>query len=217
MDDEPAVKMEFVSDEPRPAPERPSRYTRSFNGLIVAMVVTVVFVAAYVGIRALLRDQPHVTPEVDYASCVAYLQAADVAVVHPSSLPEGWRASAVHYEPGTPPQWRLAMLTDQEEFVGVVQQEEDLDDLLAEHVDESAQQGEDAAVPNSLGVPVWQTWSDAGGDHAFSAELTSGPLAGQTLLVYGSAPVADQEELIGLLTLDPVGDAANDCDTEQLQ
>jgi predicted transcriptional regulator len=42
-------------------------------------------------------------------------------------------------------------------------------------------------------------------------------LAGQTLLVYGSAPVADQEELIGLLTLDPVGDAANDCDTEQLQ
>jgi hypothetical protein len=92
-----------------------------------------------------------------------------------------------------------------------------VDDLLAEHVDESAQQGEDAAVPNSLGVPTWQTWSDVGGDHAFSAELTSGPLAGQTVLVYGSAPVADQETLIGLLTIDPVEGTPNACDTEQLQ
>ena len=80
MDDDPAVKMEIVSDVPKPAPERPSRYTRSFNGLIVAMVVTVASVGAYVGIRALIRDQPHVTQEVDYASCVAFLQAADPGI-----------------------------------------------------------------------------------------------------------------------------------------
>jgi hypothetical protein len=66
-------------------------------------------------------------------------------------------------------------------------------------------------------VPTWQTWSDVGGDHAFSAELTSGPLAGQTVLVYGSAPVADQETLIGRLTLDLVEGTPNACDTEQLQ
>ena len=62
----------------------------------------------------------------------------------------------------------------------------------------------------------WQTWSDEGGDHAFSTVVESGPLAGQTLLVYGSASVADQETIVGLLTLDPVdtGDSATDCDTD---
>jgi len=214
------VKIILVSDHPaatpEPAPERPSRYTRSFGGLLGAMLVTVVFVGGYVGFRALTRDQPEIRPEVDFAACVALLQDAGVPVVHPASLPEGWRATGVHVERAEPAQWRLALLTDDDEFVGVVQQEEDVDDLLEEFVDENAEQGADAAPENSLGATSWQTWSDEGGDHAFSTELTSGPVAGQTLLVYGSAPVADQEALIGLLTLDPVAGAANDCDTDEL-
>jgi len=217
------VKMILVTDqhpataEPaEPAPERPSRYDRSFGGLLAAMVVTVVFVGGYVGFRALTRDQPEIEPKVDYASCVALLQDADVSVVHPSSLPGGWRATGVHFDRTAPAEWRLALVTDDDEFVGVVQQEQDVDDLLAEYVDESADQGEDASPENALGITTWQTWSDNGGDHAFSAEPTSGPLAGQTVLVYGSATVADQENVLGLLTLDPVDDAANDCDTDQL-
>ena len=57
-------------------PERPSRYNRTFGGLLAAMTVTVLFVAAYVGFRALFREQPDVKQEVDYLSCVAYLQDA---------------------------------------------------------------------------------------------------------------------------------------------
>jgi hypothetical protein len=211
-----------VSEEPAaspgPAPERPSRYDRNFGGLLAAMVVTVVFVAAYVGFRALTRDQPDLEPDVDYASCVAYLQEADVSVVHPGSLPSGWRANAIHFTRGTPPQWRLGLLTPDDGFVGVVQQDEDVDDLLSEYVDESPREGPDAAPANGLGVTSWQTWSDAGGDHAFSTELGSGPLAGQTLLVYGSAPFADLEAVLGALTLDPVagGVSASDCDTDEL-
>jgi hypothetical protein len=207
---------EHPAATPGPTPERPSRYDRSFGGLLAAMVVTVLFVAAYVGFRALTRDQPDIQPEVDYAACVALLEDADVSVVHPSSLPDGWRATGVHFERAEPPQWRLALLTDDDEFVGVVQQEEDVDDLLAEYVDEQPRQEEDAAPDNSLGVASWQSWSDTGGDHAFSAEPATGPLAGQTLLVYGSAPVADLERVVGLLTLDPVAGASNDCDTDQL-
>jgi hypothetical protein len=212
--------MILVTDHPvaapDPAPERPSRYDRSFGGLLGAMVVTVVFVAAYVGFRALTREQPDIEPDVDYASCVALLQDADVVVAHPASLPDGWRATAVHYQRSAPTQWRLALLTDDDEFVGVVQQEEDVDDLLHEYVDEHPDQGEDAAPGNSLGATSWQTWSDAGGDHAFSTEPPSGPLVGQTLLVYGSAAVADLETVVGLLTLDPADGASNDCDTDQL-
>ena len=77
------MKINGVSEEPAatpdPAPERPSRYDRNFGGLLAAMVVTVLFVGGYVGFRALTRDQPDLEPDVDYASCVAYLQEADVS------------------------------------------------------------------------------------------------------------------------------------------
>jgi len=210
--------MRSVSDQPAAAPEQPSRYNRSFGGLVAAMIATVVFVAAYVGFRALTREQPDIEPRVDYASCVGYLQEAGLEVVHPRSLPSGWRASSISFERGAPPQWRIGMLTDDDEFVGVVQEQDDVDDLLDHYVDPSPRQGDDAAPENSLGATSWQTWSDTGGDHAFSTVLESGPLAGQTLLVYGSAPVADQEAVVGLLTLDPVdtGVSATDCDTDAL-
>ena len=215
------MKINAVSDEPAatpdPAPEQPSRYDRNFGGLLAAMVVTVLVVGAYVGFRALTRDQPDLDPDVDYASCVAYLQEADLPVVYPQELPSGWRASVIHFGRGTPPDWRIGLLTDQDEFVGVVQQQDDVDDLLTQYVDENPTQGDDASPDNGLGVTSWQTWSDAGGDHAFSTELSSGPLAGETLLIYGSAPVADQEALLRELTLDPVsgGVSASDCDTDE--
>ena len=207
--------MRGVSEQPA-APEQPSRYNRSFGGLVAAMIATVVFVAAYVGFRALTRDQPDIEPNVDYASCVGYLQEAGVEVVHPRSLPPGWRATSISFDSGAPPQWRIGMLTDDDEFVGVVQDQDDVDDLLDRYVDPSPRQGDDASPDNSLGVTTWETWSDTGGDHAFSTVLEAGPLAGQTLLVYGSASVADQETIVGLLTLDPVdtGESATGCDTD---
>jgi len=210
--------MRDVSEQPAGPPEQPSRYNRSFGGLVAAMIATVVFVAAYVGFRALTRDQPDIEPRVDYASCVGYLQEADVQVVYPRSLPPGWTATSINFENGAPPQWRIGLLTDDDEFVGVVQDQDDVDDLLDHYVDPSPSQGDDAAPENSLGVTTWQTWSDAGGDHAFSTVLEAGPLAGQTVLVYGSASVADQEAVVGLLTLDPVDTAvsATDCDTDVL-
>ena len=202
--------MKDVSQQPVPTPERPSRYDRSFGGLLAAMLVTVLFVAAYVGFRALIRDQPDIVPEVDYLSEVQELQRAEVTVVHPCGLPEGWRASSTSFTRGTPPSWGVGLVTDDGEFVGVRQEQADVADLLASYVDESPDQGEDAAPTNHLGVSSWETWSDGGGDHAFSTTLPS-PLAGQTLLVYGSASVAQQERLIDLLTTAPVGGASAPC------
>jgi hypothetical protein len=212
--------MNNVSEQPAATPpEQPSRYDRSFGGLLAAMIVTVLFVAAYVGFRALTRDQPDVVEKVDYLSCVAYLQEADVTVVYPGELPPHWKATSINFERGNPPRWRVGMVTDDDEFVGVVQQKMEVADLLHSYVDQSPAQGDDAAPVNTLGAAQWQTWSDAGGDHAFSTVLDSGPLAGQTLLVYGSASVADQEAVLATLTLDPVGagSSATDCDTDALQ
>ena len=204
------VKMKDVSQQPVPTPERPSRYDRSFGGLMGAMLVTVLFVVAYVGFRALIRDQPEIVPEVDYVSEVQELERVEVTVVHPCRLPEGWRASSTSFTRGTPPAWGLGLVTDDGEFVGLRQEQADVEDLLASFVDESPTQGEDAAPANHLGVTSWATWSDGGGDHAFSTTLPS-PLTGQTLLVYGSASVAQQEQLIDLLTTARVGDASAPC------
>lgn len=179
--------------------ERPSRYPRTFNGLIAAMVATVLFVAGYVGFRAVTREQPDVVQRADYLSDVRDLQAADVTVVFPCGLPAGWRATSTDFERGDPPQWGTGFVTDDDEFVGVRQEQADVDDLLGTYVDENPDQGEDASPTNSLGVSTWETWSDSGGDRAFSGTL-GGPLAGQTLLVYGSASVAQQEDLIARLT-----------------
>src|SRR4051812_19519600 len=182
--DEPAVKMDVVSDGPAATPpERPSRYDRSFGGLLAAMVVTVLFVAGYVGFRALTRDQPDIEPEsVHYLSCVSDLQGAGTTVAYPVALPAGWIDSSVAFTRGTQPSWRMGMLTDRGEFVGLVQEDESVSDLLSTYVDKSPAAGEDAAPDNQLGVTTWKTWSDQGGDHAFSATLDNGPLAGETLL-----------------------------------
>jgi hypothetical protein len=186
-------------------PERPSRYDRSFGGLIAALIATVLFVAAYVGFRAFIREQPDVEPEsVNYLSCVSDLQGAGTTVAYPIALPAGWLDTSVAFERGSSPLWRIGILTDREGFVGVVQQKEDAGDLVRTYVDKTPIPGDDATPENGLGVTTWQTWSDRGGDHAFSAVLDSGPLAGQTLLVYGSASVEEQAALIDLLTVEPV-------------
>jgi hypothetical protein len=184
-------------------PERPSRYDRTFGGLVAALIATVLFVAAYVGLRAFMREQPDIEPEsVHYLSCVSDLQDAGTTVAYPVALPAGWLDTSVAFEHGTSPVWRIGMLTDRGGFVGLVQQKEDAEDLVRTYVDKAPHPGDDATPENGLGVASWRTWSDSGGDHGFAAEMDSGPLAGQTLLVYGSAPVADQEALIGLLTID---------------
>ena len=216
------MKINAVSEDsaatPDPAPERPSRYDRNFGGLVAAMIVTVLFVGGYVGFRALTRDQPELDPDVDYASCVAYLQDADVSVAYPQSLPSQWRANVIHFVRGNPPGWRIGLLTDRDEFVGVVQQPDDADDLVdAVRRREPPSRATTRHRRTAWVSTSWQTWSDPGGDHAFSTELSSGPLAGETLLVYGSASVADQETVLRALTLDPVtgGVSARDCDTDE--
>ena len=198
-------------------PERPSRYDRSFGGLVAALIATVLFVAAYVGLRAFMREQPDIQPEsVHYLSCVSDLQAAGTAVAYPVALPAGWLDTSVAFGRGASTSWRIGMLTDRGAFVGVVQEKEDAEKLVRTYVDEAPDAGQDATPANDLGVATWQTWSDPGGDHGYSAKVGSGPLSGQTLLVYGSAPVEDQEALIGLLRVDPVAQPPADakpCDS----
>ncbi len=175
--------------------EQPSRYTRSFGGMTGALIVTVLFVLAFVAWRGLFRTDVDNTPvAVDWLESVELAQQADFAVVHPRELPAGWTATSVDLFAGDDPRWGLGVLTDDGDFIGVRQQDTSVDALVELYVDEKAEAGDDASVPSEV-TDTWQTWSDDGGDHGYSTELDE-----DAVLVYGSAPVQDIETYVGLLT-----------------
>ena len=90
----------------------------------------------------------------------------------PSSTRRRCRAGgsrpSIDFVPGERPAWGIGMLTDDEKFVGIRQADDDLSSLLSTYVDADAVQGDTVTVPGAL-TAQWQEWSDAGGDHAYSA------------------------------------------------
>ncbi|WP_205471339.1 DUF4245 domain-containing protein [Nocardioides sp. SYSU D00038] len=177
------------------------RYHRSANGLIASLVVTVLAVALFVVLRNANRTEPVLEPEsVDYLDVVAQAADGGTDLVHPRRLPEGWIATSIDLDRAPEPGWGIGILTDDDTFVGLRQEDADVRDLVEEYVDENAVTEDPIEVPGAI-APTWQGWSDDGGDLGWSAEV-----GGETVLVYGSASAADQRTLIGLLTTErPAG------------
>lgn len=181
--------------------EQGGRYNRSFEGLIGAMIIIVLMVLAFVVYRGIFRDPPETElATVDYRDEVLGLQANGVGVVYPESLPDGWRSTEVRYVPSEQPRFELNFFTDDDNFVGLRQVEEDVDDLLEEAgIDEPRE--EDPLTGDAAGdvVSQWDAWSDDDEDHAYSAEVD-----GRTVLVYGSVSAEDLADLVGRLSTDPL-------------
>lgn len=175
--------------------EQPGRYNRSFSGMTGALIVTVVVVVAFVAWRGLFRGEADDTPTpVDWQDSVEVAEQAGLEVVHPLELPAGWTATSVDLRAGDDPEWGMGVLTDDGSFIGIRQQDAAVDELVRRYVDEEAEAGPDAAIASDV-TGTWQTWTDSGGDHGYSAEIGD-----EALLVYGSASVEDIEAYVGLLT-----------------
>lgn len=180
----------------------PGRYTRSFDGLLAALVITVVAVVAWVVFRALTSTETEVEPEaVDYLETVGLAQDSDLEVVYPPTLPDGWKATNVSLVPvpGEAPGFGLSILTDSGTFVGLRQEDDSLEDLLETYVDPEEVVEADGVEVDSPLASTWDGYADDGGDTAYAAELGEAQL-----LVYGSASRADLVTLIELLTTEPL-------------
>jgi hypothetical protein len=174
---------------------RPGRYQRTISGGIGSMIVLVLVVLAFVFFRGVFRGNDAVELEpIDNLSIVGPAQDAGFDIVYPPSLPEGWKVTSVDYDRGTRPAWGIGMLTDDGKFVGLRQEDEDVDSLLETHVDEDPVRGEVVTVDGAI-VPEWQEWSDSGGDAAYSATLGE-----DEVLVWGSAPAEDLLTVVRSLT-----------------
>jgi hypothetical protein len=174
--------------------EQPSRYQRSASGLVGALVITLVVIGGYVAFRAATRDNVDLQPTaVDYREAVMALHDAGTDVVHPTSVPSDWTVTSIDSRPGRELVWGMGILTPSG-FAGVREEDRSVDDLVGQYVDEAADQGDDVTLDGDLGG-TWQSFSDSGGDHAFAVEHGR-----STVLVYGSADVADLRELAESLT-----------------
>lgn len=183
-----------------PSPEQPGRYQRSASGLIGALVILLGLIAAFVAFRAITRNDLDVRPEpVDYLASVANAQAAGLDVVYPRSLPAGWIASTVQLAPVAERSFGISMLTDDDLFVGLRQDDQELDQLLATYVDDDPTEGDTVEIDSALGSR-WRSFTDVGGDTAYAAQ--SGP-DDTWVLVYGSATPAQLERIVADLTTDP--------------
>lgn len=183
--------------------EVPSRYSRTTNGLLASLIVTVLAVGLFVVFRGAFRNQPEITREaVNYIGTVEAAQDGGVQLVYPKNLPDGWIATSIDFVPGDRPAWGIGMLTDDGRFVGLRQEDAKVSELIEAYVDDKAEPGDENGLASDVSTGPWQTWADSGGDLAYSTTLTEGAKTtmGDTLLVYGSASRDDQEQLISLLT-----------------
>lgn len=83
--------------------------------LVLGLVILVLW-----GIgRFFTRTPDDPVKAIDYAKVVSQARpAADFELVAPTGLPPGWKATVARFEPNS---WRLGVLTDDEEYIGLYQ------------------------------------------------------------------------------------------------
>ena len=173
----------------REVSEHAARYSRSFSGMIGAMVVLVLVVLAFVAFRAVNRNDAATEVEaVDYAGPADYArETADFTVRVPEELPEGWKATSVRFDQGRDQSWHLGVLTDEEKYLGLEQADRSVADMVAEFVGEDTEEAGEV----DLDGQAWQLYRDREDDDlALVAEdadvitLVVGSVGQDTLTTY---------------------------------
>lgn len=182
-----------------PPANRPGGYNRSFGGLVGAMIVMVIAVVLAWLALGLFRDDAEFEPTpIDYDASMTALSDSGAALAYPDPLPEGWRVNNLAYDPAEP-SFSLALLTDDERFVGVYHGREDLDELLERLVDDAVSEDGSVELTDGDGESAqWQVFGDEGGDTAYVrvGEQRRDPVV---TIVYGSAADEQLREVVGTL------------------
>ncbi|MEO9325697.1 DUF4245 family protein [Nocardioides sp. C4-1] len=186
--------------------EQGGRYQRSFEGLIGAIIVTVLGVVAFVVFRGFFSDPPEQdVPDVDLAAEVLNLQQNGADLVYPATLPEGWKATRVEPTPATRdqgPRYDINLFTRDDEFVGIRQADQDAAAMLADAGVDDVRTADPLTGVGDL-APTWDGWSDPDGDHAFTASLGE-----ETVLVYGAVDPDELADVVARLTTAPLPTAS---------
>jgi hypothetical protein len=148
--------------------------------MIGALLVLVVIVVAFVTFQEVNTGPPaNPVHAIDYQPTLKYARRqAHFQLLAPPSLPAGWRATSVTFEPQGHQRWHLGVLTDQNKYVGLEQSDTPVRSMVQEYVDPAASRGR----PVTVAGKAWSIWSDSGGDTALVRRQ-----GGATTLVVGTA------------------------------
>jgi hypothetical protein len=185
--------------------EQPGRYQRSFAGMLGALLVLVLGIGAFVVLRDVTRVDPAdpVRP-VDYIQPARFAQeAARFEVLTPRTLPDGWAATSVRFQPAADQQsWHVGVLTAEQRYIGIEQAERSVAAMVADFVDEEAQEGGEVEVEGR----DWRIYTDPGRDPAADPSTAPrGDLAlvreddGATTLVVGTVSEDQLKEFVSSL------------------
>ena len=172
--------------------EQPGRYQRSFAGMVGAMILLLVVIAAFVIFREANRTEPADPVEaIEWRGAASYArQEADFALLAPRRLPDGWIATSVRFGRQDEQSWHLGLLTDERSYVGLEQTEDSPSTMVEDFVDEEAERGEDVVVDGA----TWEAWSDEE-DEALVREGKD-----VTTLVVGTVSQEELVEFLGTLS-----------------
>ncbi|HET8559342.1 MAG TPA: DUF4245 domain-containing protein [Marmoricola sp.] len=179
--------------------ESPGRYQSSPRGMLAALVVLVVGVTVFVGLRGLGQDNVQTPVQtVDYHGWVKSGRAdGKLDVMVPAPMPRGWRATSVSYITGSDPRWHLGMLTDKGRYVGIEESWASPREMVQQYVDANAHRGKAVSIDGRR----WQVWTDQGGDYAL-VDTRPSRLRGhpETVLVVGDADPPVLQQFVGSLS-----------------
>ena len=149
------------------------RGTETIGDMVRSMLVVLIPVALIAGFVALVRPSTAEVREVDWeATLETARDSAEFAVLGPDELPEGWTATRVAYETGASAgddTWRLNVVTDDGQYVGLVQRPGDLDRVVRAELPDFTADG-----TSLVASETWQRYLDAAdepGDHALVRDV----------------------------------------------
>jgi len=133
----------------------------------------------------------------DWRTSVAQVQTVE-KIAYPATIPAGWTVTSAAWDTDDDPRhplWRLGLVTPDQQFAGVYQQQASAADLVARTVDQGRPHSTGTVhLPTALG-DTWQAWAGTD-DHEYSTTIGA-----TTLVVYGTSD-AEVRQLMGVLTTD---------------
>lgn len=157
-----------------------SGYRSSVNGLVGAMVVTLLLMGG-VGLLTLLqhRQIDNAAPTVQYAELLVQARAqAPFGVLAPQPVPAGWRATSAEWNAAGPEKsWHLGFLTNHAEYVGLDQGSTVSQQFVADKT-----RADQPGAPVQIAGKGWQTLTSG---HEMALVRVGGRV---TTVVSGTAP-----------------------------
>lgn len=139
------------------------RGTETIGDMVRSIVVVLIPVAFIAGLVGLIRPSSETIRDVDWEPALdAARSAAPFTVVGPEGLPDGWTATSADYAPGVSAadgSWRLNLVTDDREYVGIIQRPGEIDLVVSQELPEYEPDGVSTVSGQS-----WERYAEQGRD-----------------------------------------------------